>query len=378
MVLNPNLLSMVMATRFTWGQLVCGLVTLFMCVSGCSNASPKPDANAVSDRHAEDRSKPPGIQRRELLRDVEVLSGQLDTPSGLAIQPGTGDLFVATLRGVLRLDADSSYAANLEIVGFPVDSYGKGPSYQFGPLGLAFRDSEHLIIGGGGKPDGEDGISIFRVADQPCDSPQNAAMPHAAAAPIRKGDQSLRGEGNYFGVLASQDRIFATSHGDDTKGWISEVRFGHGTLPKIEPLIAAKQATGRDGPTGLVLLPDDLLLVALIGELDEREDSLLAEFELATGKLGRSLATGLRDITAIVADSSNSQVYALDFSWSDVERGGLYSLTLRETPMQQTKLASLPHPTAMCLDASGDLFVATLGDPKPGQATGQVLRIKRP
>ena len=65
-----------------------------------------------------------------------VIEG-LNNPCGVAIQPGTGDIFVAD-SGAARIVRISEGKLSEVIIDFPIDVYGKGPKYNIGPLGLAF------------------------------------------------------------------------------------------------------------------------------------------------------------------------------------------------------------------------------------------------
>ena len=78
----------------------------------------------------------------------------LNNPCGVAVQPGTGHVFVSDSAAgrVIRI-----VKGKLEdvITGFPQDIYGKGPMYDIGPLGLAFPSQDTLVVGGGGLKDGD-------------------------------------------------------------------------------------------------------------------------------------------------------------------------------------------------------------------------------
>ena len=84
----------------------------------------------------------PAVTLTAIEFDQKVIAEGLNTPAGLAVQPESGDVFVSTIDGVMRLSAENDFSMNPEIIGFATDSYGKGPSYSFGPLGLGFLDSQ--------------------------------------------------------------------------------------------------------------------------------------------------------------------------------------------------------------------------------------------
>ena len=69
----------------------------------------------------------------------------LDNPSGVAVHPKTGHVFVSSSVAIYRYlpdEADRSKKINIEIVTDPpkIDEYGKGPVYKISPLGLGFLE----------------------------------------------------------------------------------------------------------------------------------------------------------------------------------------------------------------------------------------------
>ena len=68
----------------------------------------------------------------------------------------TGDVFVSDSAAsrVIRVNGDGEQQD--VVTDFPQSTYGKGPIYNIGPLGLAFIDDTTLVVGGGGLPDGEE------------------------------------------------------------------------------------------------------------------------------------------------------------------------------------------------------------------------------
>ena len=92
----------------------------------------------------------------------ETLLSGLTNPSGVAVQPETGIVFVAD-SGTGRVVRVVEGKAEVVIQGFPLDSYGKEPSYAVGPLGLTFLDKDRLVVGGGGLPDGEELLRVYKL-----------------------------------------------------------------------------------------------------------------------------------------------------------------------------------------------------------------------
>lgn len=94
--------------------------------------------------------------------EVKTVVERLNNPCGVAIQPGTGHVFVSD-SGALRVIRIVDGKAEPVITGFPKDTYGKGPIYDIGPLGLVFIDKDTLAVGGGGKIDGEEMLRVYKI-----------------------------------------------------------------------------------------------------------------------------------------------------------------------------------------------------------------------
>ena len=103
-------------------------------------------------------------------------------------------------------------------------------------------------MGDGEQSDGADRIHFFEIPDVPASTPQTNDQAAGSLKPIGRGDKSFRGEGNYFGLLVHESRLLATSHGDDSKGWVCQTALENG-LPKgdFEPWIDTKTHANVDG-----------------------------------------------------------------------------------------------------------------------------------
>jgi hypothetical protein len=348
-----------------------------MTVTGCM----KPDSpeNTTPAETGVLITQPAAQESIRMLEFTTTLVAQeLHTPSGLAIQTGSGDVFVSTTRGVIRLDAGNNYSPHFEITGFGEDTYGKGPSYQFGPLGLGFLDDTTLVVGGGGGLDGEDQLYFFDVGLTSLPEPISAETARHKVGPIRQGEQSHRGEGNYFALHINEGIIYTGSHGDDSKGWVSRVSIDDHKPGALEPFFATKVATAVDGPSGLALLRNGKLLVSQTGELHERPDSVLALFDAVSGEFEQKFETGLYDITAILIHPTTGTLYVLDFAWAVPGEGGLFSLEIDydRGRINVVKHASLLHPTAMAVTTDGNLIVTCVEDQdEKTEARGKAYRV---
>lgn len=313
--------------------------------------------------------------------EPEILLENLTNPSGIAIQPQSGDLFLSTREEVLRVRfADGKPVVSKEIVGFPLDDYGRGPTYEFGPLGLLFWEEDQLVVGGGGFPDGEDLIRVYQVGDTPR-SPNQALSAQEmlkSAGPVAKGKLSKRGEGNYFGLARDENILYAASHGDDTKGWISRVLFAEDPL-KIEPWIAGKRKVQVDGPAGMLITEQQELLVCYLGELHQFPDGLLAWYDPQKQELLRKTSLDLYDISDIAVSPVTGSYYLLDYAWAKPSAGGIYRIeNLNSDAPSLQRIATIEHPSSMAFAPNGDLYLLSIAQPNEAEQIprGKLIRIR--
>jgi DNA-binding beta-propeller fold protein YncE len=332
-----------------------------------------------------------GLPAQEKSRPERVLYNLLN-PSGLAIQPGTDYVFVSTRFGIYRYEPSykrpDEHKAGIEIDGYPkqVDSFGPGPKYEIGPLGLAFLDGTHLVVGEGSRKKGEDLVRVYKLpaAPPPADNWIQEAAAEFTLGPIKSGEESSGGEGDFFGVVVGHDAIWVTCHGDESKGWVAKSEVKDGKPGPLKPTIATRTATQVVGPGPITFTPDGKeLVVGLSGDLNSEErDSVLAFFDPADGSLKRKMNAGLYDITGLAYSPKTKKLYATDFAWKKPSDGGLFELTVDGDKMKATRIVALEKASALAFNPAGHLYVtvfdAHLDPPEKGRATdpGALLYIK--
>lgn len=313
--------------------------------------------------------------------DVETVVSGLNNPSGIAIQPETGDVFVAD-SGALRVVRVRDGKIEPVIVDFPKDTYGKGPIYDIGPLGLLFLDKNTLVVGGGGNSDGEERLRLFSI-------PEAGAEPIKAEVSDRESKRlaavgDVVGEGNFYGLTRGLKGIYVTCNGDDAKGWVSRATLGNGNggqqkLGEFMRLIPTKELTGVNAPVGITMSPENHLVVGQMGAIEGQPDSLLT-FYSEEGELLIKFQTGLNDITGLAYGPKHGRLFATDFRWADPNAGGVFKLVAVGTDKCRSDLiAKLRKPTALAFNDQGDLFVTLAGDVSEGaaQPDGKVVVIRK-
>lgn len=312
---------------------------------------------------------------------VETLLDGLQNPSGVAVQPKTGHVFVSdsAAEKIIRFDPASGKAEDC-ITGFPQDVYGPGPKYDIGPLGLAFTaDGKYLVVGGGGRIDGEELVYLFEVPE----AGKSIQVADAAfqLGPIAKGDKSESGEGNFYAVATTDKALYITCNGDDTKGWVARSVIKDGQPGELVPFIATNEAVEVDAPVGICISPRGEIVIGQMGEISTAGDSLLSFYSPDSGRLLLSLKTGLNDICALAySPKAPHLLYALDFSWMDTASGGLYRLDAAlengRPAVQSTRMVALDKPAAMAFSDDGSLYVAVYGTAgEDGKLNGKLLKI---
>jgi DNA-binding beta-propeller fold protein YncE len=313
-----------------------------------------------------------GSTEDDSVAKAEIVLEELNNPTGLAIQPETGTIFIAD-SGNHQIVKLVDGKAEAVITDFPSDVYGKGPMVNIGPLGLLFLDKNTLVVGGGGLPDGEE---MLRVYELPEDGKPIKAEAMKSSFRLEENDD-FKGEGNFYALAATPDAIYVTCNGDDTKGWVSRAKLKGNQIESFERYLATKEATDVDAPVGATISPDGYLVIGQMGEINVPGDSLITFYDPNSKEMLLNLETGLHDIAAI-AYSPRGQMYVLDYAWADATQGGLFQIIeddKSKTGMRTKKITSLNKPTAMVFDSTGALYVTVIGEAEDGNSKGQLLKI---
>src|SRR6478609_5242308 len=309
---------------------------------------------------------------------VEEVVGNLSNPCGVAVQPGTNQVYITdSARGrVCRVDGGKLVDV---ITGSPKDVYGKGPFYDIGPLGLAFSsDGKMLIVGDGGYKDGEECVRVYNVPAAGAAALNYEKDAVQKLGPLAPADGVL-GEGNLYAIALTPTALYVTCNGDDTKGWVAKADLNGTKFGKLERWLPTKEAVEVDAPVGISINKNGDVVVGQCGEVNKPQDSLLTFYGAGTKKLLSNFETKLYDITG-VAYSPSGKLYVTDFAWMKPEEGGLFRLDQSGNDLKTVKIASLDKPTALAFAPDGTLYITVVGpkgESENASTQGKLLKISK-
>lgn len=313
-----------------------------------------------------------------IAQDVDpilVVDG-LKNPTGIAIRPETGEVFVAE-SGAQRVVRIVDGKAKPMIVGFGKDAYGKGPIYDIGPLGLLFLNKDTLVVGGGGHPDGEDKVYGFSVPAGDADLIQAEKASMGIQKLIFNDEKPA--EGNFYALAKGTKGIYVTCNGDDKKGWVSRIIYNQEfRLTGFTRAIATVESVKTTAPVAITYSKQGHLVVGQMGKIEDEKDSRLT-FYSEEGALLDDFKLDLYDVTGLAYGPKHGRLFATDFHWTNPKDGGLYKIvaTKDKRGCKPVLMAKLERPTALAFTPEGDLYVTLAGDPNSASPDGKLIVFKK-
>ncbi len=362
-----------MARRISRVMSCWGLVAFSCCFNWAAGFTHGQDADDTESDQAVE-APAPGADAEEGTEAEIILSG-LSNPCGVAIQPETGRVFVADSGNGKVVSIVDGKAVDV-VTDFPKDVYGPGPKVNIGPLGLAFLDKDTLVVGGGGLPDGEELLRVFKLPEDGKAIKVDAAESEFALA---ADGEDVPGEGNFYAIANSPLALFVTCNGDDEQGWVSRATVDGTNLKSFDRFLATKEATGVNAPVGITVSPEGYLVVGQMGKIDVAGDSLLTFYDPESKEMLLNLESGLNDICAI-AYSRRGQMYVLDYAWAENDQGGLFQIVEDnddKSGMRAERIMTLDKPTAMAFDGNGDLYITLIGQAADQNSDGMLIKVTR-
>ena len=304
--------------------------------------------------------------------DYEIVAENLQNPRAVAIQPETGDLFVAE-SGALRVVRIVDGEPEEVVVGFSKDYTGKSPIYEIGPLSLLFLDRNTLLIGDGGREPGTDQIHVVKVPER--GEPPVKVSPDGDKRLRLQSDDQHSADGNFWAMTKLEDYVLTTCGDDMRNGWIARSAIRGNRPTTLRRFFSTVRSVKTRMPHGITTSPEGEIVVAQAGEIQDDRDSLLLFFG-AEGDYLDSFKTGLNDVYGITYGPNQGRLFAVDFCNARPNEGGLYKLVATREGCRAVKLAELPRPSSLAFSDTGDLYVTTVGRFVEGAevSNGRVLR----
>ncbi len=349
-------------------------------VAGLSNSYHAFGASIETESAVQEEGAPAAPSSTELelstiggKRIEQVVSG-LNYPSGVAVQPETGILFVSDSGSGQVVRVENGVAKPV-ITDFPLTPLPLDDSVQVGPLGLLFIDRNTLLVGSS-HPAGNGAIvRVFKLMDSQEPVPADAALQTLSFS--QEGVESTA-PAFVYSLAANLDTIYVSLIAGDTQGAILRTGRVENSPPTLESFLAASESLQAAHPSGLTISPHGYLVVGTFGEFDESDDGLLAFVDTVSRKVLMRIETGLHDISA-VAYSQRKQMYALDLAIAKPEDGGLFRIVAdgdSPTGVALKKVAALTYPSAMAFDSEGSLYVTvSASTDASGAPSGSLLKI---
>jgi hypothetical protein len=341
---------------------------------------PQPDAkpeNPPAESKPED--KPETVEV-----NVEAVLTDLDNPCGLAIQPGTGHVFVSESGAgrILRFDPATRESEPV-VTDLPTRQFEDIADVRLGPLALAFIDRDTLIVGCGGSGLGADLVRVYTVPEW--GKSIGADETKQRLGPLAAEPETASADGQFFGLTLTKEALYVAASGDEAKGWIARARRESEQFAALERFIPAGEAAKAGPPVALTVSPRRRIVAGQIGELGDQRDSRLTFYSTISRNLLMDLRADLFDLVELAySPQGRGLLYGVDFAFAAPGEGGVFRLDddgrNYNDPEKQVKLlriVSIDRPTSLVFAADGTLYVAAFGVAEEGVETkpGKLVRI---
>ncbi|MEM9702520.1 MAG: hypothetical protein AAF907_08760 [Planctomycetota bacterium] len=300
--------------------------------------------------------------------EPELLVKNLETPTGLAIAPQSGDVMIATRWGVYRY-VPQPHAIFIEVEGYDeADTVGEDGEWEIGPLSLTFLSDSELAVGGGADPEGEELVKTFEISLDPRAAGaliQNTDAKQIAG-PVEAATAGGEGAGNFTGIAVGEKGVYVSTSGTTPKGWILKVPVEDGKFGEIEPFLATADVAKVGGPGPMAKDADGNLVVGLWGGPMPGDDAIGVFNE--AGELQGVYRGEIGEFGGLAYSPKTKALYATDMGLS-TDRGGLYRVTLEGEELKSEKILALDKPAGLAFAEDGTLYLTTLGTPDESQRT---------
>lgn len=324
---------------------------------------------------------------------VTTVLSDLDRPTSLAIQPGTGAVFFSEA-GAGRIVRITPAGKDVVISGFSHDKEAKDASADIGKLALAFVSRNLLAVAGSDPPDKPQFVRFYEIP-APGKS-LDAEKTKFRIGPWQPDKTPVSGSLRFRGLSADGSESVFFTIGGEKHDWIGALEVREEKPGPLTTLLATDLAAGAGTPGGVTVSPRGEVVVgqltpsAGLAAADKEKqakshESMLAFFDPKAKKLLLQCPTGLSDIAGLAYSPRTGWLYAVQLSPDDATKAGLYRLdrSLKENRQgaNAVRISALDRPTAAVFAPNGSLYATVLGktgDKKSddkSKPTGGLLRI---
>ena len=309
---------------------------------------------------------------------ISTVTTGLDHPVGLAIQPGSGAVFVAESGAgrVLRLTPDGA----VEVIGgLPTAEVNSGgQKVKLGPLSLAFVDRSLLAVGATAETAGKTPIRIYELPSPPNKLPADKFKHGIALAPSE--ETKTTAIGNIHGLAADGAGRLLVASGDAghvDRDWLGQLDVTEDRAGAIKPVLGV----GSKQPRAVTLSPREEWVVAQCATTDLPGRSLLVFYDPQTRKELLVLDTGLHEVTGVAYSPRTGWLYVTAVADGKGSEGGVYRLDRAlvdgKPGVKAVLVTTLQRPSGLVFAPNGALYVASLGkaDTSSKENTGSVVRL---
>lgn len=313
-----------------------------------------------------------GIVKQEVLATIvsQVVLGGLNNPRAVAIQPKSGEVFVAEA-GLGRIgqlnDVPGKYAMLPIIEGFETADEGETAGIQ----SMTFGDKFTLIASSRAADDRQALVHFFRIP--PAGSIDAADA--QSTIQVAPAGEALNPE-----ILALQfidQKLFAAGRAPAMRGFLCELMWDEAGDTGCS--LITKRSGDVNRPTAIIPGVRGQMLVANMGEPTDQTDSTILIYDPQSGRSLASVATGLYDLVALAVSPTSGRLYGLDLADGASTAGGLYRLDLKnedgEMVCRPSRMMTLNRPMAMAFRPDGELMIVTLGTHTREFEGGLLVRI---
>ncbi len=309
---------------------------------------------------------------------IEPIVDNLDLPFSVVVHPKNNELFVAE-SGAGKIIRIVNNIPQDDIIDFATGEVVRKSSsgdkkFKIGPVSLSFVSDKILVVGTAGNQDfGKDKLQIFKIMPTPEKYQDASKAVSSESIPARRKEPA---EGQFFSLAMSGDYVYAISRGNEEIGWLCRGSIKNDKFSTVRRYTEINEVSKSTTPSAITFSPRGEIVVASSGKPNDDADCIISFFKVKASEaehLQNFTVSSLRDIVSLQY-SPSGDLYALDMSWSDPAKGGLYKI-VAGTGSQCTakKIADLNGPTSMAFAKNGDLYVTVTNGLKPKK--GQLLKI---